>query len=179
MPAKRRGAQQLSVKALLREKIAKKERKQAKAQVQEQVQEQVAAKQVELQARYAQLQLDHDLLKKQQKNQKKSAKRKLQNQISRTVVHGSASCEMDDENVLAKHDLLMATPPGTSEALDKEKAADLVAQEALRTVSSEVISVSSSSDDSEVDAETVAQNCSVYGYNYCYVEPDDIVFPPK
>jgi anthranilate/para-aminobenzoate synthase component II len=31
----------------------------------------------------------------------------------------------------------------------------------------------------EVDAETVAQNCSVYGYNYCYVEPDDIVFPPK
>lgn len=31
----------------------------------------------------------------------------------------------------------------------------------------------------EIDAETVAQNCSVYGYNYCYVEPDDIVFPPK
>jgi hypothetical protein len=31
----------------------------------------------------------------------------------------------------------------------------------------------------EVDADTVAQNCSIYGYNYCYVEPDDIVFPPK
>lgn len=30
----------------------------------------------------------------------------------------------------------------------------------------------------EIDSETIEQNCSVYGYNYCYVEPDDIVFPP-
>jgi len=30
----------------------------------------------------------------------------------------------------------------------------------------------------EVDAETVTQNCSVYGYNYCYVQTDDIVIPP-
>lgn len=31
----------------------------------------------------------------------------------------------------------------------------------------------------EIDADTIEQNCSVYGYNYCYVEPNDIVFPPK
>jgi len=31
----------------------------------------------------------------------------------------------------------------------------------------------------EIDAETIAQNCSVYGYNYCYVEQNDIVIPPK
>lgn len=31
----------------------------------------------------------------------------------------------------------------------------------------------------EVDADTIEQNCSVYGYNYCYVESNHIVFPPK
>jgi len=30
----------------------------------------------------------------------------------------------------------------------------------------------------EVDADTIVQNCSVYGYTYCYVESNDIVFPP-
>lgn len=30
----------------------------------------------------------------------------------------------------------------------------------------------------EVDAKIIEQNCSIYGYNYCYVESNDIVFPP-
>lgn len=31
----------------------------------------------------------------------------------------------------------------------------------------------------EIDVDTIEQNCSIYGYNYCYVETNDIVFPPK
>jgi len=30
----------------------------------------------------------------------------------------------------------------------------------------------------EVDEELIAQNCSNYGYSYCYIKPDDIVIPP-
>lgn len=30
----------------------------------------------------------------------------------------------------------------------------------------------------EIDEDTIVQNCSVYGYNYCFVKPNDIVFPP-
>lgn len=30
----------------------------------------------------------------------------------------------------------------------------------------------------EVDEEVIAQNCSTYGYNYCFIESDDIVIPP-
>jgi hypothetical protein len=31
----------------------------------------------------------------------------------------------------------------------------------------------------EVDGEAITQSCSVYGYNYCFIEPDDIVIPPS
>jgi hypothetical protein len=30
----------------------------------------------------------------------------------------------------------------------------------------------------ECDSDTVAQNCAIYGYNYCFIQPEDIVFPP-
>jgi len=30
----------------------------------------------------------------------------------------------------------------------------------------------------ECDEEQVTQNCAVYGYNYCFIEPDDVVIPP-
>lgn len=31
----------------------------------------------------------------------------------------------------------------------------------------------------ECDSDQVAQNCAIYGYNYCFIEPDDVVIPPK
>lgn len=31
----------------------------------------------------------------------------------------------------------------------------------------------------EVDLEAVSHSCATYGYNYCFIEPDDIVFPPS
>jgi hypothetical protein len=30
----------------------------------------------------------------------------------------------------------------------------------------------------EVDKDVIAHNCSAYGYNYCFIESDDIVIPP-
>jgi hypothetical protein len=30
----------------------------------------------------------------------------------------------------------------------------------------------------ECEPEQVAQSCAIYGYNYCFIETDDIVFPP-
>ena len=30
----------------------------------------------------------------------------------------------------------------------------------------------------DVDEETVVRNCEVFGYNYCIITPEDIVFPP-
>lgn len=31
----------------------------------------------------------------------------------------------------------------------------------------------------EIDEEVVVQNCAAYGYNYCIIEPDMFVIPPK
>jgi hypothetical protein len=30
----------------------------------------------------------------------------------------------------------------------------------------------------DIDQETVVRNCEVFGYNYCIIKPEDIVFPP-
>jgi hypothetical protein len=30
----------------------------------------------------------------------------------------------------------------------------------------------------DIDEDTVVQNCEIFGYNYCRITPDDIVFPP-
>jgi hypothetical protein len=30
----------------------------------------------------------------------------------------------------------------------------------------------------ECDSEHVVQSCAIYGYHYCFIEPDDIVIPP-
>jgi hypothetical protein len=30
----------------------------------------------------------------------------------------------------------------------------------------------------DVDQETVVKNCEMFGYNYCVITPEDIVFPP-
>jgi hypothetical protein len=30
----------------------------------------------------------------------------------------------------------------------------------------------------EVEKEIVIHNCAIYGYNYCIINPDDIVIPP-
>jgi hypothetical protein len=30
----------------------------------------------------------------------------------------------------------------------------------------------------DVDQETVIKNCELFGYNYCIITPEDIVFPP-
>lgn len=30
----------------------------------------------------------------------------------------------------------------------------------------------------DVDEDTVIKNCQLYGYNYCIITPEDIVFPP-
>jgi hypothetical protein len=30
----------------------------------------------------------------------------------------------------------------------------------------------------DVDEDTVVKNCEIFGYNYCVITPEDIVFPP-
>lgn len=30
----------------------------------------------------------------------------------------------------------------------------------------------------DIDEETIVKNCEIYGYNYCIITPEDIVFPP-
>jgi hypothetical protein len=138
MPPKRQV--QYTAEYLLAERTARKQKKAAWMQEQAQAQAQVLAEQVALQALYDQLQADHDLLTKKTKNKKKAVKRKLRRAEAAltgptgpTVVHGSNSCEEDDEDVMSKHDFLSETLPGTSEKLDEELAIHIFAQQALKS----------------------------------------------
>ena len=148
MPKKSRAAQQPSVESLRRIRIAKAEKKQAGTQAQAQAQAQVQADQADLQALYAQLEEENNLLKKQAKNKKKATKRKLLRNSGITVVHASAECEEQDEDVLVKHQFLEGTLPGTSASLDEELQVHLFAQKALGMESSVPSSSSSSSSQS-------------------------------
>jgi hypothetical protein len=125
---------------LLSERTARKAKKEHRIQEQELAQVQRIQEQAELQVKFDQLQAQHDSLVKKAKNAKKAARRKLlrgtvgPSATGPIVVHASASCDEEDEDVVSKHDFLAGTLEGTSEALDAELAVHRFAQRALQEI---------------------------------------------